>query len=55
MADARDNFDKIEEVSKVTRTSGTSPAEEVERVAPNKEHFDSLMHQDIAQMPEQQA
>ena len=57
MADARDDFDKIEEVSKVTRNKGTgSPAEEfVERVAPNKEHFESLMRQDITQLPEQEA
>lgn len=57
MADARDPFDKIEEVSKVTRNKsvGTPGEEVVERVAPNKESFDNLMKQDITHSPQDEA
>lgn len=47
MADARNFQDKIEQVSKVSRAEGTDAAEIVERVAPNKEHFEGLMRTDI--------
>lgn len=41
--------DKIESVKKMSETSrlDNNPAEEVERSAPNKEHFDSLMHNSV--------
>lgn len=46
---ARDHIEKIEEVSKVSSTKGAEPADQiVERVGPNKEHFDSLMNKDVA-------
>lgn len=56
MADARDTLEKIEEISKVTATKGTkSPAETetVERLAPNKDHFDALMQRDATQVSQQ--
>lgn len=52
MAEARDYIEKIEEVSKVSSTKGAAAADPiVERVSPNKEHFDSLMKQDVVVAP----
>lgn len=53
MSDARDAFDKIEEVSKVTRTKATDSLAEVERVAPDKEQFNALMKQEVPQQDTQ--
>ena len=54
MSDSRDTEGRVEQVTKVTRTSGTAaPTEIVERIAPNKEHFDSLMRPDVANLPDE--
>jgi hypothetical protein len=56
MADARDSLDKIEEISKVSKAGGKGAvdgSEVVERIAPDKEQFDSLMRQDITHSPQQ--
>jgi hypothetical protein len=44
-----EKIDKIEEISKSTKAKTTAIDEAVERVAPDKEHFNSLIRQDASQ------
>lgn len=55
MADARDKIQAIEEVSKTTKSKGIEPEVELERVAPNKEHFNELMQQGVIPVAGQEA
>ena len=56
MSDARDNLEKIEEISKVSKKGNADGVDEfVERVQPDKEKFDAHLRQDIAAKPHEES